>query len=94
MYNVYLNLPPGEKAQKHPDLYAGALSMYGLPQASRPEKNSTGMGITEIFDVTDLFYRLVAMKGWDRKNLHIAFVPEPWEIAAQVNVARVSLYFE
>jgi hypothetical protein len=41
-----------------------------------------------------VYARLAATGGWDARNLRVSFVPEPWPAPADVQVGRVSLYFE
>lgn len=93
-YEVYLNLPPGAEPEKHPDLRVGSLAMFGLLESSRSSEQHPGNGLTYTLEVTNLFLRLAATQGWDAKNLRVSFVPEPWPGAANVQVGRVSLYFE
>ena len=93
-FNVYLNMPPGADPQKHPDLYAGGLAMFGVAEMSRPSKKHPGDGLTYTLPITDLFRRLPMMAGWDVGNLRVSFVPNPWNDAISVEVGRVSLYFE
>ena len=54
MYDVYLNLPGEAAATDRPDLRAGSITSFGLPQASDPEAEHGGIGITQTFDVTDV----------------------------------------
>jgi tyrosinase len=93
-FKVYLNVPVGDAPEKHPELRAGLLGMFGLVRASDPAGEDGGRGMTFDLDVTDLFARLQAMKNWDPQNLRMSFVPTAWDAPVpQVKVGRVSLYF-
>jgi tyrosinase len=93
-FRVYLNLPPGEPPEQHPELRAGNLGMFGLVESSSPRGNHGGDGKTMTLDVTSLFTRLMALRDWDSRILRVTFVPGSWDAAVpQVQVGRVALYF-
>ena len=92
-YSVYLNLPPDEKPEEHPELYAGGLAMFGLVESSRPDDQHPANGLSYKLDVTEVFRRLSARRDWDSKNLDVTFVPGRWEGPIKVQVGRVSIYF-
>jgi hypothetical protein len=91
-FDVYLNLPPKDQPEKHPELYAGALPMFGLFEASRPDVKQPGKGLYERLDITELYARLEGTRGWDAKNLRISFVPRNPEGGRKIQVGRVSIY--
>jgi hypothetical protein len=94
VFYIYLNVPAGDAPERYPELYAGSLAPFGLVGASRPDSEHGGNGLTFKLDVTALFARLTALKGWDPKNLKVSFVPSDWDAPVpQVRVGRVSLYF-
>jgi hypothetical protein len=92
-YGVYLNLPPDEEPEKHPELYAGGLAMFGLVESSRPDEQHPENGLSYKLDVTEVFHRLSAGRDWDSKNLRVTFVPGRWDGPIKVQVGRVSVYF-
>jgi hypothetical protein len=91
-YDVYLNVPPDESPEKHPELYAGPLPMFGLVEASRDAVRHPGNGLYEQLDITSLLARLVVLPGWDPQILRVTFVPRKHGGAPSVQVGRVSLY--
>ena len=93
-YNVYLNMPPGNVPEKHPDLHVGGFPMFGLVESSRSGPNHTGDGLSFKREVTEVYTRLTASRDWDAKNLRVTFVPKRWDDEVKVQVGRVSLYFE
>jgi tyrosinase len=94
LFDVYLNVPPGDHPEKRDDLYVGSLALFGLVQASRVRRNHPDNGLTVNLDVTETFHRLAAAPDWDAKTLHVSFIPRRWDDALNVRVGRVSLYFE
>ena len=94
-FDIYLNLPAGEDAKKHPELHAGTLSTFGLVEASKTKGNHPGNGLSFSEDVTELFFHLVASRDWDGKTLRVSFAPSPWgDYPIKVEVGRVSLMME
>jgi tyrosinase len=93
-FDVYLNVPAGESPERHPELHAGGLGLFGLVESSAPQGEHAGNGMTFKLDISALFTRLSAMKGWDPQNLRLTFVAEDWDAPVpKVRVGRVSLYF-
>src|SRR5581483_11472997 len=78
-FGVYLDLPPGDEPQQHPDLRAGSLGLFGLVEASNPAGEHGGNGMTFSMDVTAVFTRLMAMKDWDPHNLRVFFIAGSWD---------------
>ena len=93
--NVYINLPPGEAPEKHPDLYALKISTFGLVEASQPRGEHPGDGLSFVQDVTDLYLRLTSSRDWDGKTLRLSFIPgRSADYPVEVTVGRVSLLIE
>jgi tyrosinase len=92
-FDVYLNVPPGETPQKHPELYAGPLPMFGLYEASISDEFHTPSGLYKNLEVTSLFARLSLQKDWDPKNLRVTLVPRSPGLLPPVSVGRASLVF-
>jgi hypothetical protein len=94
VYEVYLNVPPGDEPSKHPELLVGTLPMFGLEETTRPDNQHPGNGLNYRLDATAVFLRLSVTKDWDSKNLRVTFVPTglvDWE--PNVRVGRISVYF-
>lgn len=89
-FDIYLNLPD-DAPEKHPELQAGALPMFGLVEASRSSERHPDNGLSYTQDVTNLFIRLATTPSWDPTKLRVTFVPRPWNDTIQVQVGRVSL---
>jgi tyrosinase len=92
-FDVYLNLPPSERPEEHPELHAGSLPMFGLVEASRDEGGHADNGLYEQFDITALYARLPLLDGWDPHSLTVTFIPRNLAAAPDIEVGRVSLYF-
>ncbi len=102
-YAVYLNLPPGEDPEQHPDRYAGLLPMFGVREASQVDRAHPGSGLRYSLDVTNVDRTLEARNDWDPNDLRVTFVPddEPGApdrslaaaVVPPILVGRVSLYY-
>jgi tyrosinase len=92
-YTVYLNVPPDQEPERHPELRAGVLSMFGLLESSRENRKHPGNGLTYNLNITEVWTRLVAMKAWDPNSLRVTFLPDAWDDPVNVQVGRVSLYY-
>ena len=94
-FRVYLNVPPGEEPEKHPDLRAFNLSTFGMVEASESKGHHPGDGLSFLKDVTELLVRLTITGDWDGRSLRVSFVPAPWgDYPISVQVGRVSLMLE
>ena len=94
-FGIYLNLPPGSDPERHPELYAMTLSTFGLVESSKTSEEHPGDGLNFRKDVTDLFLRLMAVREWDHRTLHVSFAPIRWkDYPLDVRVGRVSLMLE
>ncbi|HEU0121501.1 MAG TPA: hypothetical protein VFQ91_13305 [Bryobacteraceae bacterium] len=89
--NLYLNLPKGEPADKHPELLAGRLPLFGLAESSSGEDGQTGNGLFHALDITAVYGRLLRDNDWDGKSLRVSFVPT-LPNSSKVRVGRVSVY--
>jgi tyrosinase len=99
-YSVYINLPTGESASKHPELLAGNMPLFGVAEASRSDEEHSGGGLQYAYEVGDIVRTLQAKGDWDPNNVRVTFVPD-YEVAARasesespptVQVGRISLY--
>ena len=92
-FSVYLNLPPGENSESHPELLAGDLPMFGLREASISDERHTPNGLYTQLDITGVYSRLALMDNWNPRNLRVTFVPKYPGKLPPVKVGRMSLYF-
>ena len=93
---MYLNVPEGEKPEDHPELYAGAISMFGVAEASIATTEHSGSGAHYSLEVTDVIAALKARGGWNSSNIRVTFVPTDAEAESNPHnfrVGRVSLYY-
>ncbi|HUE84780.1 MAG TPA: tyrosinase family protein [Vicinamibacterales bacterium] len=101
-YAVYLNVPEGESPEAHPELFAGLVPMFGVPEATRGDANRPGDGLTFSLEITDVVRRLEASGAW-ADEVRVTFAPEGMPVArpagvsapvpAPITVGRVSLYY-
>lgn len=69
VYEVHLNVPPGETPAEHPELRAGSLSTFGISEASRVDDRHGGEGKTVTLDITSLRDVLVEQGRWQPSRL-------------------------
>lgn len=92
-YRVYLNVPEG--AGKPDDkYYIGAISTFGLLQASTPSELHPGSGLTFTFDATKVINLLKSEGRWNPELLDVTFEPRRAQNAgSSIEVGRVSLHY-
>jgi tyrosinase len=95
-YDVYFNLPAGHRAADHPELRAGSIATFGIPEASQPEAEHGGLGLTDVFDVTDVLATLRDDFDWDGSAINVTVVPAgvggEAERGGDVRAGRISVY--
>lgn len=91
--DVFLNLPEGAHPNDRPDLRAGTIGLFGVRQASSPDRPHGGMGVSEVLDITDIVKTLDRQGGFDPTKLSVHLVPRrPADAAAGISVERVSVF--
>ncbi len=101
-YDVYLNVPPGENPEAHPELRIGRMPLFGLAEASRPDTAHAGNGLKYAYRIGSVVRRLQSENAWDADDVRIAFVPRrpvvvlegaPEAAPEPITVGRISIYF-
>lgn len=93
-YDIYLNLPAGSDPEPPEFFQAGGLATFGLVEASVERDNHPANGLTDSFDVTNLFLKLAKRKDWDPASLRVTFSPHAWPEPLQVKVGRVAVFVQ
>jgi tyrosinase len=75
VYQIHINLPPGEAPDERPDLRAGLMSTFGLAEASEDDGVHDGSGLTAVFDITPVRDALEQQGRWDPTRLQVTFSP-------------------
>ncbi|TDR81934.1 hypothetical protein [Paludibacterium purpuratum] len=92
-FNVYINLPQGEPPDRHPELLAGNVALFGVRKASLPQGEYSGNGVTYVLDVSHVIDTLHLAQSLTEANLHVSLVPiQPVPDEAKVSIGRISLY--
>ena len=97
-YDVYLNLPEGAAAADHPELRAGSVAAFGIAEATRPDAEHGGLGVTDTFEVTKVVEQLVARDDleFDPAKVTVHVVPVglkgPLDDGGDVRAGRISIY--
>lgn len=98
-YRVYVNVPDGERPEDHPELLAGALPMFGVPEASGADPEHPPTGVDYTLDITDLVARLGA--AWNPDEMRVTFAPRTPMVASgletvgapePIEIGRISVY--
>jgi tyrosinase len=99
-YLVYVNLPDGAKVDNYPELKAGIIPSFGIIQASKPDREHPGDGVSYCFEITDIVSFLEPQGLWNPDNFRVSFVPYSTEAEREavpdlqpVKVGRVSVYY-
>ena len=88
-FSVYVN-----------DVFAGVVSMFGVPESTKASEKHGGGGREFRLDVTNIVGQLQRDGKWDPKNLKVTFVPddegeeglEGVAAESEFQVGRVSVY--
>jgi len=89
VYEIYLNVPPGEAPTDHPELRAGFFSTFGLTEASQTNALEDGSGLTTVLDITAVRDVLEEQGRWYPARLQVSFSPvTPAETAEDVEAAE------
>lgn len=91
VFYVYVNVPPGEQPQDHPEHQVGVLSLFGVSRASGSEHG--GNGITQVLEITDVVDALHLDSQAELDKLTVQFVPRTPVVPEQeISVERVSVF--
>jgi hypothetical protein len=81
------------------DVFAGVVSMFGVPESTRATEKHGGGGREFRLDVTNIVSQLQLDGKWDPKDLKITFVPDDEDEGLeavgdvpQFQVGRVSVF--
>lgn len=100
-YDVYLNVPPGENPEAHPELRVGRMPLFGLAEASRPDTAHAGNGLKYAYRIGSVVRRLQSQNAWQADDVRVSFVPRrpatvlegALEAAPEpITIGRISMY--
>jgi tyrosinase len=90
---VYVGLPEGASPVDHPELRAGSVALFGVSEASLPDGEHAGQGLTLVLDITKIVDALHLNNALDVDSLDVRIVPlNPVPEAAKISVGRMSLF--
>lgn len=92
-FEVYVNVPEGADPADHPDRRAGSVGLFGVRQATAPDEEHAGAGLTFVLEITHIVNALHLENALDANALEVRIVPiteVPEE--AQVSIGRVSVF--
>lgn len=92
-FSVYVGLPDGADPAEHPELLAGSVGLFGISQASDPDEEHAGEGITYVLEISDVVDALHVGNAFDVEALPVTIVPDMGvDAASDVTIGRVSIF--
>jgi tyrosinase len=91
--SVYINMPEGGKPAQYQHLYAGAIGLFGLRQASEAAGKHGGKGMSFTLDITKVIDRLHLGQSFDLDTLYVSLVSSrAIPGSTPITVGRISIY--
>ncbi len=92
-FHVYVCMPAAPDPANQQEELAGSIAPFGMSQASDPEEDQGGEGLTFVLEITDIVEDLHMDEAFDVDDLEVRIVPvNPIPDAAEVTIGRISLY--
>jgi tyrosinase len=96
-YAIYLDLPDGAAPADHPQLRAGIVASFGVPEASDPASEHGGAGLTDTFEITGVIATIAAgAADFDASTVTVHVVPVgaagELDDGGDVQAGRISIY--
>ncbi len=93
IFHVYVGLPEGADPADNAEHRAGAVSLFGVSEASDPAGRHGGGGINATLEITDIVDKLHLGGNFDVEELSVQIVPMGnISEAAKVRIGRISIY--
>lgn len=91
--DVYVNVPEGANPAEYPKLKAGSVGLFGMQQASEPDGQHGGSGLSFAIEITSIVDKLHLGHELGADTLNVSLVPyRPLAEDADITVGRVSVY--
>ncbi len=92
-FHVYVGVPEGEDAADHPERLAGTVAPFGLAEASDPDAEHGGQGLTYVLEITGIVDAMDSEDQLDVETLPVRLVPASDRPEhPEVTVGRVSVF--
>ncbi len=92
-FQVYVGVPDEADPEHAHEALAGSIAPFGLSQASDPDGESAGEGLTFVLDVTDIVGTVYLDSSFDVDDLEVRIEPlRPIQEAAQISIGRISMF--
>ena len=92
-FSVYVGLGDDEDAESHPERLAGRIAPFGVSQASDPDGEEGGQGLTFVLEITDIVVELTMEGSFDVESLPVRLVPQrPVDEEDELNIGRISIF--
>ena len=95
-FSVYVGVRDDENAEDHPERLAGSIAPFGVSQASDPDDEQGGQGLTFVLEITDIVDELNLEGSFDVESLPVRLVPlRPLDEEAEeddLSIGRISIF--
>ena len=93
LFRVYIDLPEGADPDRHPELKAGSIGLFGVSSASNPDGGHAGEGLSFSFDISPVLDTLHLDHNLGADQLNVTIVARnPVSEEAKIRIGRISLY--
>jgi tyrosinase len=90
LFYVYVNLPANADPEKHPECFAGTLSMFGVSKATA--QSGSGNGLNASFDITPIVDKLSTQNALS-DDLSVKLVAaKPGGTSPDISIGHVRIY--
>ena len=92
-FSVYVGLRDDEEPRNHPERLAGKVAPFGVSQASDPDGEEGGQGLTFVLEITDIVDGLTLEGSFDVESLPVRLVPQrPVDEEDELSIGRISIF--
>ena len=92
VYHVFVDIPPNADPADYPERLAGALSLFGVSDASAAGGPHAGNGFNQVFEISGIVDAL-HLSGDDLARLDVQFVPSnKASEASNFAIRRISVF--
>ena len=92
-FSVYVGLRDDEEPRNHPERLAGKVAPFGVSQASDPDGEEGGQGLTFVLEITAIVDGLTLEGSFDVESLPVRLVPQrPVDEEDELSIGRISIF--
>ena len=92
-FQVYVGVPSEDDPASHPERLAGSVAPFGVTQASDPDDEHAGQGLTFVLEITgivdDMHHGGLVRR---RRAARSTRAPAPGQVEDELNIGRISIF--